>query len=133
MTLDLSDFQAESFDDDLDQSTLKLQRSFPKPARQWGLARKLLNMFLRDALYSRHLCERYPLQQIESLLEVPLDSYTMRGIREHDRTLPRGVWIRSLTPEMSARFQRSAASMAKELGIARVHLDALLWGAREGN
>lgn len=36
----------------LDQETQALLRALPKASRSWGLARKLLNIFLRDSLYT---------------------------------------------------------------------------------
>src|SRR5688572_24007418 len=45
----------------LDKYTRRLQASLPKGARHWGLARKALNIFLRDCLYTSFLCKAYSL------------------------------------------------------------------------
>ena len=66
----------------LEAETGRLGSSLPKLARSWGLSRKLLNIFLRDALYNRHLSAHYGLGSTEHLLELPLDSITGRWLRE---------------------------------------------------
>src|SRR5688572_7231329 len=43
---------------------------------RWRLARKLLNIFLRDALYNRYPSDANRLFEAEELFELPLDSYT---------------------------------------------------------
>ena len=40
----------------LNDLTEKLRRSMPKDARNWGVARKCLNLFFRDALYN-YFCD----------------------------------------------------------------------------
>ena len=37
----------------LDRATTRLRASLPGGAQQWGLARKILNIYLRDCAYSR--------------------------------------------------------------------------------
>jgi hypothetical protein len=44
----------DHFRDELDRATRKLTAALPEPARCWGLSRKLLNIFLRDALYNHY-------------------------------------------------------------------------------
>src|SRR4051794_36328092 len=43
------------FRQELDCVTDGLMRAFPRPARRWGLARKGLNIFLRNCLYTVYL------------------------------------------------------------------------------
>lgn len=132
--VDLSGFRTTSrsrFRDTLDGTTAGLQDAFPEPARHWGLARKSLNTFLRDCLSSVYLRDAYSLQVAEPFYEVPLDSIT--GTMLHQLaggTLPRWGTVRDLTPEVSNAFQDVAAQIAEDLGIARVHLDAIWWGQR---
>src|SRR5208283_1063473 len=64
----------------LDANTKDLMNSFPKGARNWGAARKALNLFLRDVLYNHYLSQHFGFRQIEKWLEVPLDSYTAKAI-----------------------------------------------------
>src|SRR5687767_5521073 len=51
----------------LDLATDELRRTLPARARYWGLSRKALNIFLRNAFYNRYLNEQYDLQKTESL------------------------------------------------------------------
>jgi hypothetical protein len=133
--LDLAGFQvsAESrFLARLDQATEALRRALPGRAGTWGLARKILNIYLRDCHYSRFLCAAYRLESIEHLLEVPLDGVVGRRLRElaDARGAVVSPWrsIRGLTREDSDRYQRFARALAAEAGHARVHLDLTIWG-----
>ena len=65
----------------LDEKTKALQESFPPAARNWGAARKVLNLYLRDVLYSRYLCKHFDFHHLEKWLEVPLDSFAAKGIQ----------------------------------------------------
>lgn len=115
----------------LDSSTQGLMESFPRAARHWGLARKGLNIFLRECLYTVYLREAYRLDRAESYFEVPLDSLSGRALWEgSQRSLPRWATVRGLTPALSDEFQRVASDLARKRRIARVHLDALWWGQR---
>jgi len=116
----------------LDRVTLELMVTLPRRGRSWGISRKLLNIFLREALYTRYLENAYRLRRIESFLEVPLDSITARGIRTASPkgSQPRWRGVRHLTVEDSDRFQATAKDLAQTYGVARVHLDAMWWGVR---
>ncbi len=48
--------------------TEKLRLALPRDARHWGLARKCLNLFFRDALYNYYLREAYGLAKFEEYL-----------------------------------------------------------------
>jgi hypothetical protein len=104
----------------------------PADARSWGLARKLLNIFLRDALYTTYLADAFKLQEAESLLEIPLDSITAGHLRKEDggRMLPRWPGVKHLTPEISKSYQAFAAQFAATKALAPVHLDTHWWGHR---
>jgi hypothetical protein len=58
----------------LDATTVALQRNLPRGARHGGVARKVLNIFVRDCLYTIYLRDAYLLAQAEKYFEVPLDS-----------------------------------------------------------
>ena len=122
---------AQLFGERLDEATDELLSLMPRRGRKWGKARKILNIFLRNALYSTHLSERFGLARAESVLELPLDSFT--GGRLSQRYPAIGPWpgVARLEPAVSARFQRTALLEAKRLRVARVHLDAYWWGVRE--
>jgi hypothetical protein len=121
----------ENFLKILDQQTIALKEGFPGNGRgNWGAARKSLNIFLRDVVYSRHLCNKFELAQIEPWLEVPLDSHVYAGLRaesnEHNSIL-RWPGVRNLTNEFSTALQDIAKTVAEGRGISRVHLDIFYW------
>jgi hypothetical protein len=132
--LDLRRFATSSerqFGAELDRATDGLMRAFPRSARHWGLARKGLNIFLRDCLYTVYLRDAFNLGVAESFFEVPLDSLTGRALHEASpQTLPRWQTVRGLERSVSDAFQEVASRLARERGIARVHLDAVWWGQR---
>lgn len=76
----------------LDYSTSRMQAVLPTGAGHWGLARKLLNIYLRDCVYAAHLRSAYGLGRIEPFCEVPLDSITAGKLRKSDEgsELPSG-------------------------------------------
>lgn len=113
----------------LDQETLRLLADLPKAARHWGIARKLLNIFLRDCLHTAHLTDRFRLKKLEPQLEVPLDSITAKALKRSAGrgSLPPWPGVKHLSPAASEVFQAAAANEATRLGIARVHLDAVWW------
>lgn len=116
----------------LDEATAKLQRRLPSGARHWGLARKLLNIFLRDALYTAYLRDEFHLDRAEALFELPLDSITAGRLREAaGNAVPRWLGVRHLTPADSDEFQAAALECAAGRRIARVHLDAFWWSNRD--
>ena len=116
----------------LDKATNDLKRALPKRARHWGLARKALNIFLRDCLYTAYLRDEYDLALAERFFEVPLDSITgARLVKESRKALSPWKTVRGLKPKISAKYQAVAATLAAEERIARVHLDAIWWGERE--
>ena len=115
----------------LDQATLGLKRAFPESSQYWGLARKGLNIFLRDCLYTVYLRDAYLLELAEPYFEVPLDSLSGRALHKAAVTrLPRWRTVRGLTRELSDEYQEVATQQAASRGVARVHLDVFWWGSR---
>jgi hypothetical protein len=95
----------------------------------WGLARKVLNIFLRDCYYNGLLMNTYKLKSAERFFEVPLDSVVAKALKAGQ---PRGAlppWrgVKHLSPEDSARFQEAALALCRSWNIARVHLHTFLW------
>ena len=123
---DPSRFAAE-----LDHMTDDLCAALPLNAQHWGLARKILNVFLRDCLYTSYLSEAYELRRAEKFFEIPLDSITAQQLQfiAGRGVLPRWPGVRYVTADMSARYQAVAAEEASARKIARAHLDALWWSA----
>jgi hypothetical protein len=115
----------------LDAATHRLMKALPRRGSSWGISRKLLNIFLRDCLYTGYLSKAYGLGAAEHHMEVPLDSITAKGIRAEVPELPRWKGVKHLDPATSAHYQTAALMLGRERGLARVHLDAYLWGGRE--
>ena len=114
----------------LDRTTKRLARKLPTKGRSWGLARKLLNIFLRDSLYTGYLSRAYGLRAAEHFFEVPLDSITGKQIHKRVHEVSRWKGVRQVSPEISAAYQAAALLLARKQGVSRVHLDAIWWGQR---
>ena len=112
-----------------DRLTEDLRISLPARAKYWGLARKILNMFLRDATYNHYLRNEFNLDRAETRLEIPLDSAVATGLRRRSPrgSLPPWPGLRGLKPADHAVFQQRASELAAEYGMDRVHLDTVLW------
>lgn len=134
-TIDLARFSRASkpeFERELDRVTKRLMNAFPSRARHWGLARKGLNIFLRECLYTVYLRQAFRLDKAERFFEIPLDSLTGRALHSlFPNTVPRWKTVRGLRKPVSDELQRHASMCAAEHRIARVHLDALWWGRRD--
>lgn len=107
-----------------DEQTEQLVRRFPVRARRnWGAARKVLNIFLRDVVYSHLLRAAHGLSTIEPWLEMPLDSYSFKGLAEDIEVTESWPGVKHLKKPLSDRLQESAREVAHRLGTLRVHLD----------
>lgn len=131
-TLDIARFvrrNETAFRSELDAATLELQKFLPKDARNWGSARKFLNIFLRDCAYNKYLCERFRLEKIESWLELPMDSHVAKGLKREGKRgeLPRWRTVIGLTPSENSAYQVFASSVAEQEGVLRAHLDVKYW------
>src|SRR5690349_17382238 len=62
---------AKRFDRVLDDNTEQLRLALPESAQHWGIARKVLNIYLRNALYTGYLRDAYRLDRAEALMELP--------------------------------------------------------------
>ena len=121
--------RASGFRSALDRATEDLRRSLPRGARHWGLARNVLNLFLRDAHYNRVLCGVHGLGSSAEWMEVPLDRMVAEGLvpRDSDRVLPGRPGVKHLSPAVSDAYQRLAR---REAGLHRIHtvdMDLLSW------
>jgi hypothetical protein len=123
-TTNLALFSIDGFEEHLDQLTKKIEDLF---GGNFGAARKSANLFLRDCVNHYALRAHYGLASIEHLLEVPLDSISMRAIREEGPEKPSKVSVSDLDANLSSTYQRSAAFISADRGIDRVHLDTLWW------
>ena len=118
-----------SFLKELNKTTEKLRRKLPRGGRHWGSSRKFLNIFLRNCLYNRYLCDHYRIGHLEAWLEVPLDSHVAKGLRleEEGKDLPRWKTVIGLKRSVSGKFQNAATLVAKRKKMARVHLDNIYY------
>jgi hypothetical protein len=126
--LDIRLFAARSqreFQRALDRETNRLRRRYVN--HNWGLARKVLNIFLRDCLYSRHICQRYRLLRVAKYFELPLDSKTGGELCKQDGGLAKWATIKGLTPKRHRQYQEAAKRVSRREGLLRVDLDALWW------
>ena len=127
--LDVGQFTKRGeFSAKLDQATRSLARKAPA---HWGAARKFLNLYLRDVTYNFLLREKYHLERIEHLLEVPLDSNVAKALKKRAKAegvrLPRWPGVSHLTHDASLQYQSFASAVAAAEGICRVHLDLEYW------
>jgi hypothetical protein len=130
--LDLRRFSdPKNFKRRLDRSTMALAKLLPKDL--WGAARKFLNLYLRSVTYNFYLRRAYKLDRVEHLLELPMDSFTARALRERceRRALPRWKGVSHLTPDANAVYQSFASKVAAQEDIHRVHLDVFYWRSKK--
>jgi hypothetical protein len=113
----------------LDKQTEEILDCMPVMNRPWGAARKALNLFLRDCLYNKYLCQEYKMDRLEKWLEIPLDSLVANGLQKKAEKglLPRWPGLKHLKKEISDQYQDTAQSFADKNEIARVHMDVALW------
>jgi len=131
-SMDLRCFSVASektFFKSLDRMTQELVQALPVGTQNWGAARKALNIFLRDCVYDRFLCEHFGLAQIHPWLELPLDNYTAVGLGTTSlgSDLPKWDAIKRLKEKDSAEYQQVARQVASRIGCNRVDLDIYLW------
>lgn len=130
-TLDLSSFgkNHSEFKRILDRKTYILMKVLPRGARHWGIARKLLNIFLRDCFYNIYLEDAYKLSRYEKVLEIPLDSITGKSIKNlvGRGALPTWPGVKHVTPYLNTLYQTVALDEAEKQKTSRIHLDAVWW------
>lgn len=138
--VDLEHF-IESLSDDiqykdfLNKHTLHILTLFPNTAQSWGAARKGLNLFLREIIYSKFFSHRFSLPNnfedfnlFVKFMEVPLDKEVAHGlIADSKGLLPKWINIKHLTPALSETFQNHAFIIATRENVARVNLDLKYW------
>jgi hypothetical protein len=116
------------FQKELDKQTMLLVGKLPARARNWGAARKALNLMLRDILYNQYLQKQYQFNRIGKFLELPLDQFVAKGIiNDSTDELPKWKGIKYLTATDNDRYQNAASVIATAKKIQRIHLDAYYW------
>lgn len=119
----------EAFRNELKAATKELMAVLPEKARSWGIARKCLNIFLRDAFYTCYLRDEYGLALAEDFYEIPLDGVVVKELKKRAGRgkLPRWDTVKRLKWEDSLAYQKYARELAQGMKITRVHLDTYLW------
>jgi len=118
----------------LDARTVHLQKKLGGRPKQWGVARKAMNLFMRQCLYNTYLSKKFRLARFQKQMEIPLDSRVAHGLgkdaRKRKLKLPpwRGLIGLDEDGETSRKFQDYAKDLAPRKGLpARVFLDNYLW------
>lgn len=119
----------------LDEHTSQVLTLFPDTAQSWGAARKGLNLFLREIIYSKFFSHHFSLpdnfaefNRLVKFMEVPLDKYVADGlISDSNGQLPKWINIKHLTPSLSETYQSQAFIIATQENVARVNLDLKYW------
>jgi len=135
--LDLSKLrtiQPSIYPDILSEWTYNLQQELPEGAKNWGTARKAINVFMVQVFLNKYLAEEYGMEKLKDVLETPLDSYaagTLRRLAGRGR-LPRWKGIIGLKKEDSDKYQEFASQVATENKLSRACLDIILWRPKNG-
>ena len=117
----------------LEARTRQLQKKLGGRKKQWGVARKAMNLFMRSCLYNTCLSREFHLTQVQRYMEIPLDSAVARGLKEESKKegqveFPLWQGLIGLDLELSCEFQQAAEKRARKVGLpGRVFLDNYLW------
>ena len=117
----------------LDEHTEKLKNELP--SHSWGIARKVLNIFLFQVTHNIILNKKYTFDNIIAFLEVPLDNPNAKKIKGFAKLHGKNLdWknIYSLRPEVSKEYQKYARQYASQKECERCYLD-LYWWRSENN
>lgn len=125
----LSRIEPSEYAEQLDNWTQQLRMQLPEGTRNWGTARKALNVFLVQAFMNRYLAEEYDLCRFGDVLETPLDSQAASKLRKLAGRGQLRKWdsIKRLKSKDSLRYQEFASVYAKKQGIPRACIDIMLW------
>jgi hypothetical protein len=126
---DFSDASEDQFTNVLDAYTEKLKNKLP--SNSWGIARKVLNIFLFQAAHDVFLNRNYTLDKITRYLEVPLDNPNAKKLKKIAKSEGKNLYwknIYSLVPETSNQFQEYARKYAyQKYNCERCYLDIFWW------
>lgn len=133
---------SKGFNNKLNTLTSQLKNKLPKDAKNWGTARKALNVFLLEVTFNIKLSKKYKLEKIIDFLEVPLDSYVYNGLKKefeskkiktYLKKFPSRPGIKNLKKPVSDKLQRFALEVAKhkqkklQEKFPRAYLDLFYW------
>lgn len=128
--LDERNFQPGAYRQYLDGLTPQLQAEFNANANlgcavYFGAARKSLNIYFRELLYSIHFNRL--VAPAWSVLEIPLDKNVARWLTSANPRLPRWTTIKQLNPKIYELFQDTARRVADSRKVAVIDLDVEYW------
>jgi hypothetical protein len=93
----------------------------------WGIARKVLNIFLFEATHNKILNKKYNLENIICYLEIPLDNPNAKELQKRAESDGKNLdWknIKSLEPELNKKIQEYAEQCANQkYGWDRCYLE----------
>jgi len=129
----LGETEPEQYPNLLDEWTEQLRARLPAGARNWGTARKALNVFMVQAFMNKYLDKEYGLNKFGDVLETPLDNKAANKLRKRagGGKLPRWNGIINLREDGSQQYQEFASTVARQERISRACLDIILWRANE--
>ena len=113
-------------------STLALCRHWQRATGTemgYGRGAKLLNLVLKKLACLASLTEQQR-RALIALQHVPLDSYTLVGLRAvaPDLSIPRSATMKYIeTPRQYAAFQERIAAVAREAQVPPIYYDILAW------
>ena len=125
--INLSKFNKYNFKKLLKIETKKMMKN---AELKFGSARKSLNLFLLQCSLDRCLSYYYKLNKILDQMELPLDSYTIKHLKNEAKNkhkLPKWDGIIHLKEENNVIFQEFAKVLAEDKKIPRVYLDLIYW------
>jgi hypothetical protein len=112
---------------------------------RWGTARKCINLVFRSVVYNGFISHQYRLKErdyqsggLVDKLELPLDSYSIKGIKKDSRKYKLGFDYNSFPKFSIIRlnqknklesnyYQKKAELIAIEREVCRVDLDLRYW------
>jgi hypothetical protein len=117
--LDLSKLQTiqpSTYPDILNEWTCTLKEELPDGAKNWGTARKAINVFMVQVFLNKYLAEEYGMEKLKDVLETPLDKDAAGNLRKiaGRGKLPRWEGIKWLRPEDSNCYQEFAVEVARK-------------------
>ena len=112
----------------LEKWTSDLKTKLPDGAKNWGTARKAINVFMVQIFLNKYLAEEYGMEKLKDVLETPLDSYAAKGLKRLSSMtkLPRWDAIKRLTTKSGKEYQECASQVAQQKGLTRACLDIIL-------
>jgi hypothetical protein len=128
----LENISEKDFSQFLNTKTKSLSKILTRPDNNqpnFGAARKVINIFLRLCAMNKDLHRDFKLVKVERFLEVPLDSYVVKGIdANYGSSFARGFTIKNLKPKANTEIQNAAKEIAFKMNLHRYELDVLFWG-----